>query len=100
MPTTNIPACGPFESEAEARELPAVRAVYTAFRALTGPAVVGGMNAPNRTMLEDACSAAGVQLGAFDRRILTWLAGYEPETCAVVAGLIARAAAAARAGAR
>lgn len=29
-------------------------------------------------------------LGAFDDRILSWLANWEPETCAVVAGLIAR----------
>jgi hypothetical protein len=34
----------------------------------------------------------GVQLGAYDRRIIDWLANYEPATCAVVASLIARAA--------
>ena len=30
-------------------------------------------------------------LGAYDRRILGWLARWEPTTCAVVAGLITRA---------
>ena len=30
-------------------------------------------------------------LGAFDAKILTWLANYEPETCAVITGLITRA---------
>ncbi len=47
----------------------------------------------NAAMLTDACAAAGVELGAYDRRILRWLAGWEPTTCAVVAGIIARAAA-------
>jgi hypothetical protein len=32
-----------------------------------------------------------VKLGAFDHRIVLWLAGWEPSTCAVIAGLIARA---------
>lgn len=40
--------------------------------------------------------AAGVEPGAFERRILAWLAGREPETCAVIAGLIGRAAAGAK----
>ena len=33
----------------------------------------------------------GVSLGAFDRTILAWLSGFEPETAAVIAGLITRA---------
>jgi hypothetical protein len=32
-----------------------------------------------------------VTLGAYDARILAWLANYEPETCAVISGLITRA---------
>ena len=44
-------------------------------------------------MLEDACTAAGVELGAFDREILLWLAGWTPSTVAVLAGLISRAGA-------
>jgi hypothetical protein len=86
---------GPFETEAEARELPAVRAVYDAFRASPG---VGHMTPHNARMLGDACTAAGVLTGAYDRRIMVWLAGFGPETCAVVAGLIIRAAAAGQSG--
>ena len=40
------------------------------------------------------CGAVGVELGACDRRIVAWLSGWEPQTCAVVAGLIDRARAA------
>ncbi len=45
----------------------------------------------NRQLIEDACAAAGVGLGAHDRRIIDWLAGFEDSTCAVFAGLIMRA---------
>ncbi len=41
--------------------------------------------------LENACAAAGVNLGAYDHQVMLWLAGWEPSTVAVVAGLIARA---------
>lgn len=40
------------------------------------------------------------ELGAYDRQILDWLAGFEDSGCAVVAGLVARAATAARPGPR
>lgn len=50
------------------------------------------ITAANLDMLTDAVNAAGVQLGDYDRRILDWLANYEPATCAVIAGLITRAA--------
>ena len=42
--------------------------------------------------MEDACTAAGVRLGAYDHRILVRLAGWEPATCAVIAGMITRPA--------
>jgi hypothetical protein len=43
-------------------------------------------------LLEDACRAAGVELGAYDHAALVRLAGHEyPEVLAVVAGLITRA---------
>ena len=45
----------------------------------------------NRQLLEEACAAAGVDLGAYDRRIVGWFAGWEDSTCAVLAGLIRRA---------
>ena len=79
---------GPYETERQVRELPAVRAVYDASRADPGP----GRMAPHfRRILDVACSAAGVETSAYEDRILTWLAGWGPETCAVVAGLITRA---------
>ena len=79
---------GPFETEREARELPAVQAVYAAFRADPG---VGHMAPHSLRMLSEACAAAGTGPGAFDRRVLAWLSEWEPETAAVVAGLITRA---------
>ena len=79
---------GPFETQREALDLPAVQAIYEAFRADPG---VGRMAPHSLRMLEEACAAAGVGLGAYDRRVLAWLAGWEPQVCAVVAGLITRA---------
>lgn len=81
----------PLETERQARELPAVRAIYAAFEADPGQ---GKMAPLNLAMLADACVDAGIgdDLGAYDVRILEWLAGWEPATCAVVAGLITRAA--------
>ena len=42
-------------------------------------------------MIGETCAAAGVDLGAFDRRILSWLSGWEPATAVVICGLITRA---------
>jgi hypothetical protein len=75
---------GPFETEDEARMTPAVRGVYEAYRAGTG-----GLS--GERMMLDACEAAGVELGAYDACILRWVAGFEPQTCAVFAGFIRRA---------
>jgi hypothetical protein len=82
---------GPFETEREARELPAVRAIYDAMHASHRRGVMGERG---YRLLDEACRAAGVEVGAYDHRILVWLAGFEPETCAVIAGLIRRAHAA------
>jgi hypothetical protein len=82
---------GPYESARETRETPAVQAIYADIQATTGRP---HMDAHNARMLTTACDGARVQLGAYDRRIIAWLAGWEIETCAVVAGLITRAAAA------
>jgi hypothetical protein len=79
---------GPFETERAAREAATAYAVVADVAAGQASSIA----AANRAMLLDAVNAAGVQLGDYDRRILDWLAGYEPATCAVVAGLIARAA--------
>ncbi len=70
---------GPFGTEREARE---------AAKASAGGAANGN---PNLSMLLDACLGAGVQLGAWDARIVEWLAGYEPSTCAVIASMLIRA---------
>ena len=82
------PAAGPFETEAQARELPAVRAVYDAFCRDPGP---GKMAPHNHRMLCEALSAARVDLGTYDHRIVSWLATWEPQTVAVIAGWVQRA---------
>ncbi len=79
---------GPSETEQQVRELAAVRAVYVAFDRDPGP---GKMTPHCHRILSEACEAAGVKAGAYDHRILLWLAGWGPETCAVIAGLISRA---------
>lgn len=43
-------------------------------------------------LLLDTLNAAGVALGAYDRRIVDWLAGLDTQTCVVIADLITRAA--------
>jgi hypothetical protein len=78
----------PLETEQQARELPEVQAIYRAFDASPS---AGKMSPLNLAMLEQACAAAHVELGAYDRRILAWLAQWEPQTCAVIAELITRA---------
>jgi hypothetical protein len=72
---------GPYETERQAAG--AARHFYDS--------PPGGWGDGNLRLLEDVCRTAGVQLGAYDTRILVWLAGWEPTTCAVIAGLISRA---------
>lgn len=74
---------GPYESEQQAAET--VREAYGHVTEL------GTMARFNMARLNAACAAAGVRLGEHDRRILAWLAGWEPETVAVVVGLVVRA---------
>ena len=80
---------GPYETEQQVRQLPTVRAVYDAFDRDPGP---GKMAPHNGRLLCEALSAAGVDLGAYDHRIVSWLATWEPQTVAVVAGWVQRAA--------
>jgi hypothetical protein len=47
------------------------------------------MRAMNLAALAAECS--GIRLGAYDKRIIEWLANYEPFTVAVICGLISRA---------
>ena len=74
------PVTGPYETAAELRALPAVREIYEAMHV---SARRGVMAERNHRLLDKACSA-GIELGAHDHRILQWLSGWEPETCAVV----------------
>jgi hypothetical protein len=87
-PVTGPADAGPFETERQVRETPAVRAVHEAFDAAPG---VGRMTAPSLAILRGACQDAGVELGEYDARVLAWLAGWGPVECAVIAGLITRA---------
>lgn len=78
---------GPYENDQQAAAT--VSEAYAA-----GPlAPAGTLGRFNRDRLTAACAAAGVQLGEYDRRILGWLSGWEPEVVAVVVGLVLRAAA-------
>ena len=47
------------------------------------------MRSMNLAELAEECS--GLQLGSYDRRVIEWLAGWEPSTVAVICGLIIRA---------
>jgi hypothetical protein len=73
----------PYETERQAAAT--VRHIYDS------PPGTGAWGDGNLRLLEGACQAAGVQLGAYDHRILIWLTAWEPATCAVIAGLITRA---------
>jgi len=76
-------ASGPFETETRARS--------AARRITASPAGTGAWQAGSHRLLCAELTAAGVDFGAYDHRIVAWLAGWEPHTCAVVAGLITRA---------
>lgn len=76
---------GPYENDRQAAAT--VSEAYAA-----GPLAPRGTLAQfNRDRLTAACEASGVELGAHDLRIVNWLAGWEPETVAVVVGLVLRA---------
>jgi hypothetical protein len=75
---------GPFSIEHQARQ--------AAQQYPAGELPGDGLREANLSMLMDACLGSGVQLGAWDSRMVEWLAGYEQSTGAVIAGLITRAA--------
>jgi hypothetical protein len=50
-----------------------------------------GMHMDKANLADLAAALSGVDLGAYDRRIVEWLAGYEPSTVAVICGLVSRA---------
>ena len=78
--------CDPYETQEQARA--DVVDIYERARRSIGRGVLAKANLARLT---EACQSAGVTLGAYDARILAWLANYEPETCAVIVGLINRA---------
>lgn len=78
-------APGPYETETQAHA--DCRDVYD--QAHTQPQ--GAMWRSNEERLLAACKAAGVELGAYDARILSWLAVWEPTTVQVLIGVIDRA---------
>jgi len=78
---TTSPRCGPYETQRQAAD--SVRHI------IDRPP--GSWTDGTLRLLEDACRAAGVQLGTYDSAILVWLAGWEPWAMAAVAGLISRA---------
>ena len=87
---------GPFETQRDAAEHPAVSKIHQARRNWTGPVTEQIRQADAATiaaLILGACDESGVTLGAYDRRIIGWLSNFEPETCAVIAGLIRRAVA-------
>lgn len=74
---------GPFHTE---REALAASLYHQHARALNTEVPTASLN------LTDLIAAlAGVQLGDWDKRIVEWLADWEPSTVAVVSGLITRA---------
>jgi hypothetical protein len=79
----------PLGSFTDVTALPAVRAVYAASRDSTRR---GAMDEANHRMLCTVLSAAGVELGHYDHRIVMWLANFEPETVAVIARWVEEAA--------
>jgi hypothetical protein len=81
---------GPFETEAEVLDLPAVREALDAIGRATHRRGVTA-EAHNYQLLADALAAAGVDLGTYDVRIAGWVSGFETTTCAVIASWITRA---------
>lgn len=74
---------GPFRTFHEATEASG----YGRSRAqLGGPEPITALNA--RDLAE---AVAGLELGAYDQKIIGWLAEWEPATVAVICGLISRA---------
>jgi hypothetical protein len=85
---------GPFGSDREVRQHPAIAPIIDSliphFEAEPRRAL-GQAGELSRKLLVDSLVYAGVELGDYDRAIIAWLAGWETETVAVVAGWIQRA---------
>lgn len=97
VPRSDDPT-GPYETEAQAHAEPMPRELsrlHAEDRIRSGDPDRLARNTVLKALL-DACEAAGVEVGAFDRRTLAWLADTEGSTAQVVIGLITRAYAAGR----
>ncbi|MFA1548091.1 hypothetical protein [Actinomadura chokoriensis] len=73
---------GPYDTEGDVAA--DVRDLYAAY------CKPGVARARTFDMLLRTCAENGVELGAYDREVLRWLAGLAPEKAQVVASLIAR----------
>ena len=80
----HVTACGPFETAAEARA--AAHAIIP-----PGPDSSVLDEEQNRAVLERVCEITGVDQGAWDRRVVGYLAIAEDSLCGSVAGMITRA---------
>ena len=75
---------GPYSTEQQARAAAhALVAPEPGWSILLGPG--------RREVLARALQGAGVELGDYDQRIMSWLSGWEESVCAVIAGWITRA---------
>lgn len=87
---------GPYETESAAGNEPLLVAVRDLHR--KGLIKSGDTDRRCRNTVMDhvlaACDQAGLEVGAYDRRTLEWLAGWEETTAQVMIGLISRAYAA------
>jgi hypothetical protein len=72
---------GPYQTERQARE--------ASLWATDGHRY--GMSISAANLADLAAALSGVELGDYDRRIVEWLAGFEPSTVAVISSLIQRA---------
>lgn len=77
---------GPFETTTEARAV--VRGIHSAAAADYRRGV---MPDANHRLLCTALDSADVELGGYDHEVVEWLAAWEPERCAAIAGWITRA---------
>jgi hypothetical protein len=95
---------GPYDTEAQARA--DITALHAAWRAalysagITGEQQRADAHRVTTDHLTGALTGAGVALGAYDRRIAGWLAGWELEVVQVVVGWTERARAAQHAQSR
>jgi hypothetical protein len=95
---------GPYETSVEALRdaeplRQAIRRADPGFGPMTD-AIRAARKQARVDYLTSALTAAGVVLGAYDRRTAVWLADMDPETVQVVVGWVERAHAAGRDGAR